>query len=205
MRGSVRCALCRAGINSVAAQTTTLSEDVAPPSGFYAGILTSHRRWEGCQKQRDCAAGGTGTAPRSAPSLCPVALPRRRGAPHSSGGRVSSGSVQVTPRLPVLPALSIAPKQAAKPQSDTSRQPTRACRVSRDRGAPASGTVWRCPPTPTPSYSASAACASSACWRRRRGASSVVEPCSPDAGSREQPRSADGPVPLEPSRCCSST
>ncbi len=84
MRGSVRCAVCRAGIKSVAAQTAGLSENVPPASGFYTGgigILTSHRLWEGCEKQRDCSAGGTGTAPRSAPSLCLVAeAPRTRAA-----------------------------------------------------------------------------------------------------------------------------
>ena len=89
MRGSVRCDVCRAGIASVAAQTARLSEDVAPPSGFYAGILTSHRRWEGCQKQRDCSAGGTGTAPRSAPSLNLVAEAPRTSAVTSAASAVA--------------------------------------------------------------------------------------------------------------------
>jgi hypothetical protein len=60
MRGSVRCAVCRAGSTSVAAQTAGLSEDVAPPSGFYrgSGTLTSHRLFDGSQRQLDSIAGG---------------------------------------------------------------------------------------------------------------------------------------------------
>ena len=58
MRGSVRCAVCRAGIATVAAQTARLKDDVAPASGFYHGSLSSHRLFDGCQKQLDCKAGG---------------------------------------------------------------------------------------------------------------------------------------------------
>ena len=61
MRGSVRCAVCRAGIATVDAQTARLSEDAAPASGFYrggSGILTSHRQFDGSQKQLACKAGG---------------------------------------------------------------------------------------------------------------------------------------------------
>ena len=58
MRGSVRCAVCRAGIATVAAQTARLSENVAPGSGFYHGPVSSHPLWDGCEKQLDCSAGG---------------------------------------------------------------------------------------------------------------------------------------------------
>jgi hypothetical protein len=58
MRGSVRCAVCRAGTNSVIAQTARLSDDVAPLSGLYNGILTTHPLWNGSQKHLDSIAGG---------------------------------------------------------------------------------------------------------------------------------------------------
>jgi hypothetical protein len=53
--------VCRAGTNSVDAQTARLSENVAPLGGFYrggSGILTSHRQFDGSQKQLACKAGG---------------------------------------------------------------------------------------------------------------------------------------------------
>jgi hypothetical protein len=80
-------------------------------------------------------------------------------------------------------------------------KPMRAWSVPRTRGAPASRAVWCRTPTPTPTttermHAGSGAGDSGAEWAQVARSSNAA----PDAGSRKQPRSADGPVPMEPSR-----